>query len=397
MVQITGRLSERLYRVLLPETKKAVTALDTWAALGTLAGMVRTENQDRLLGGEFTSIDGRVFRMIAISDGMGGLRHGQEAAALTLSSFLWYLTSFNGPMRERLIKAAHFANSQVEKDLKGESGATLSAVVVMDKSHVLTINVGDSRIYGYDDDGGLTQLSTDDTLAGLANQGIVVDSHHNANALLQHIGMGDGLEPHVEELYSDQVYNFFILTTDGVHWVGNKLISLIAENAADHIQLTRRLLSLAEMTGAHDNASLATISAGSWSADSSSTHGDTIDMEIWTPQARTILMSDRHSSLPPIGAPVDVPKGLASQTPVGSAFSEPATGPTAQAGEVSPPTKADEYRFVDGSKPLPAPRTPSKRARKSSKGKGVKNEQDRSPVGRQELFIEFESRNSDND
>ncbi len=375
MSQKPGRLSERLYRVLIPETKKAVATLENWAALGTLAGMVRPQNQDRLLGGQFTSIDGRMFRMIALSDGMGGLRNGQEAAALTLASFLWFLTSSNGPMDERLQNAAHYANKQVYQAYGQTSGATLSAVVITANGQAIAVNIGDSRVYGYDDQGGLVQISSDDTLAGLASQGIGVDSRHNSNALLQHIGMGEGLEPHVFSMHDLDVFRTFLLTTDGIHWVGNRMIELIAENAADHVQLTRRLLNLAEMTGAHDNASIATISSEAWPVPDSQSSDDTIDMELWTPQARTVLMSERRAS----------PQERADNTP--KSVSDPTEGSTS----------ASEYRYPDPSRPLPSPKATSKRVRRGSRPKSKSSEQDALPIPRAELFVDFEPRGKDDD
>lgn len=391
MVRASGRLSERIYRVLIPETKKAVTTLGEWAALGTLAGTVRPQNQDRLVGGQFTSIDGRLFRMIALSDGMGGLRYGQEAASLTLASFLWFLTSFNGPMLSRLYNAANFANEQVAERFRGQSGATLSAVVVTADGDVFTLNVGDSRIYGYDDDAGLVQLSTDDTLAGLAQQGIFVDEKHNSNALLQHIGMGDGLEPHADKVEVEDLYKYYLLTTDGIHWVGNKLLSLIAENALDHTQLTRRLLALAEMTGAHDNASLAAMSSTSPPPEIGDPGDDMIDMELWTPEVRTVLISDRRASL---HLPSSPSKSDLKES--GEAAEKTSGSDAVIQGDLST-AKPDEYRFVDPAKPLPPPRQGTKSSKRAPRKRSKKDGQGGAPLERPELFVEFESRRPDSD
>jgi len=290
----SSRFAQKLFNVLLPETKRAVAIVDEWAVLGTLAGPVRSENQDRMVAGQFTATDSRTFRLVALSDGMGGLSHGQEAASLTLSSFLWCLTSTNGDMTTRIERAARYANRSVYEEFRGKSGATLSAVVVTDQGFPSAVNIGDSRIYGYSQRSrSLRQLSVDDTLAGLAEMGASVDARHNAGALLQYIGMGDELDPNV---LSPQVLfgqDYILLSTDGVHWIGNKLLELIVQNAADHVQLARRLLQLAEMAGAHDNATLGILAPEALPLPALNGERHTLDVELWTPGGKTILIVDQ--------------------------------------------------------------------------------------------------------
>lgn len=404
MIDQAGRLAERLYRVFLPETKKAVYAVDDWAALGTLAGSVRPQNQDRLFGGQFSSIDGKVFRLVALSDGMGGLKNGQEAAALTLASLLWYMTSSNGQIDRRLQEATNYANEQVTRQFDGEAGATLSAVVVTSTGDICAVNVGDSRIYGYRKVGGLRQISVDDTLAGLADKGMKIDVRHNPTALLQHVGMGVGLEPHIFKHFDGEGgFDYFLLTSDGVHWVGHQFLSLIADNADDSTQLTRRLLSLAEMTGAHDNASLGTIRPLRFAESVNSVPEDVIDMELWTPQARTLLMSERRNSgrvaqgraatsTPPPPVP---PAGDLLRDPL-----DPTSEPAAQAREAP---RAEDYRFApQGSSAVPKQevspeRATKRRPTKNARQRGKKKSPDRLLVERPELFIEFGARSERDD
>ncbi|MGZ8285516.1 MAG: PP2C family protein-serine/threonine phosphatase [Allosphingosinicella sp.] len=292
-----SRFAERLFSAIVPETKRALTSVEDWAALGTYAGNVRLENQDRMLAGQFTAADSQAFRIVALSDGMGGLSHGQEAASLTLSEFLWSLTSLNGDILSRLKRAAFHANDAVFSEFRGKSGATLSAVVLTESGQAAGVNVGDSRVYGLEHNSrALEQLSTDDTLAGLAEGGAMIDRRHNSAALLQYVGMGDELDPHVLLPTAFLNKEFIVLSTDGVHWVGNKLLELIVQNAGDHTQCVRRLLQLAEMTGAKDNATLAVINhlAGGHLAlhDSSAD----IEVELWTPGGKTVLLLETKFS-----------------------------------------------------------------------------------------------------
>lgn len=297
MARRDSRFAERLFSAIVPETKRALTSVEDWAALGTYAGNVRLENQDRMLAGQFTAADSQAFRIVALSDGMGGLSHGQEAASLTLSEFLWSLTSLNGDILSRLKRAALHANDVVFSEFRGKSGATLSAVVLTESGQAAGVNVGDSRVYGLEHNSrALKQLSTDDTLAGLAEGGAMIDRRHNSAALLQYVGMGDELDPHVLLPTAFLNKEFIVLSTDGVHWVGNKLLELIVQSAGDHIQCVRRLLQLAEMTGAKDNATLAVINhfAGAHLAF----HASSVDIEVelWTPGGKTILLLETKFS-----------------------------------------------------------------------------------------------------
>jgi serine/threonine protein phosphatase PrpC len=300
MTRPSNRLGQKLLEAILPESKRAFQQAEDWAVLGTLTGPVRTENQDRVLAARFSANESRSFRMIAVSDGMGGLPFGQEAASLTLSAFLSSLCTTEGQLEDRLMMAARHANAAVYSEFSGQSGATLSAVVETKSGAVAGVNVGDSRIYGLNtQDRSLSQLSVDDTLAGLAQGGAAIDVRHNASALLQHIGIGDEIEPNILTREAFLGASLLILTSDGIHWIGNSVLSLAALNAAEYVQLARRLLQLSEILGAHDNSSVAIMAPTSSRHESSRSSNGTFDLNFWTPEGKATFFLEYFRAIDP--------------------------------------------------------------------------------------------------
>ncbi|MBK8162010.1 MAG: hypothetical protein IPK65_02315 [Gammaproteobacteria bacterium] len=98
----------------------------------------------------------------------------------------------------------------------------------------------------------------DDTIAG--QLGKTSDVSLDQSSLLQFIGMGDDLEPHIGEIYGVS-NDLFVLTTDGVHylaptpgWMGQ-----IVANAPDAGICAKRLVDLSKWCGGYDNSTVAVI------------------------------------------------------------------------------------------------------------------------------------------
>jgi len=62
---------------------------------------------------------------------------------------------------------------------------------------VIGVNVGDSRIYGISASKQTTQLTLDDTLAGYLGRRESKGANISEKGLVQFVGMGDGIEPHI--------------------------------------------------------------------------------------------------------------------------------------------------------------------------------------------------------
>jgi PPM family protein phosphatase len=245
------RLQRRLARFFadVPTTKSTNGDASFW--LGTSIGSVRSQNQDRVAVVSASYGDGsnRNFVLSILADGMGGLIKGDEAATLAVSVFLTrMLRNTRPPARNRIVEAAQEANLAVYNLLRGKGGTTLSAVYASGEGSI-GLNVGDSRIYGIDPNQGPVQLSKDDTLAGYLGSAA---KGENRNHLVQYVGMGENLEPHIVEI--PRRYTTLILSTDGVHGVPANILNDVVLGSDSYQAMVRRLLSLNEILGGRDNA-----------------------------------------------------------------------------------------------------------------------------------------------
>lgn len=245
-------LNDRLVRWLSRPTKErginTVTGMPV--TLHTDVGLVRNENQDRVAVMRATTTSAKPFVVIALVDGMGGMTNGAECATRTLSAFFNALIRFRQKLpQERLELAANIANMTVYEFSKGRGGATLSALFV-DNNQALILNVGDSRIYATtveDNVAKVIRLTVDDSLEE------AVGGH--GKELLQFIGMGDGLVPHVSVV--PQTAKRILITSDGIHFIRHESLCDVLLNTQGSTQVAEQLGALAMWRGAPDNASLA--------------------------------------------------------------------------------------------------------------------------------------------
>lgn len=258
-----ARLTAWFMRRTAPNAVRRIAPLN--AAVASDVGVAREENQDRVAIVRSTDRAGGPVIIAALADGIGGMRQGSECAAMALAHFLDCVISEAQHSKEPadwLRKGALRANRAVHARFAGQGGSTLAAIVMAKGHRPIWLSVGDSRVY-HAADGKLTQLSKDDTLEGqlgkLPNGGRRPD-------LLQFIGLGDGLEPHVESTPWD-LTGTLLLTTDGVHFVDSDHLGRLAEFAPDLGQCARRFTETARWLGGPDNASVAAIAVDALTAD----------------------------------------------------------------------------------------------------------------------------------
>jgi protein phosphatase len=164
-----------------------------------------------------------------VSDGMGGLSHGQQASSSAVRAFL---TSYEQKSREETIPAALYRSFQaafgVVEDLNrsaaGQGGATLVAAVAH-VDQLYWISAGDSHLYLIRK-GRLVQLNRDHTYGERLLDQVMIDrvslgdaiSHPEREHLTSYLGMAGtpevdcNIRPFQLEL-DDQV----VLCTDGVY------------------------------------------------------------------------------------------------------------------------------------------------------------------------------------
>lgn len=253
---------------------------DLQVAVTSDIGLVREENQDRVAAMRFQDADGSTLVVVALGDGMGGMRDGAACAAMTLAKFFSdFAMSRGSDYGGRLLHAVRAANDTVHMRYRGGGGATLSAVLVGEFGKVFAVNVGDSRIYRV----GrrlLRQITIDDTLAGqLSHRG---EGLHRSNELLQFVGIGPEIEPHVFETEGAFGESGLLLTSDGVHFLPRESMEAVLSHAPEPALGMKRLVDLAKWCGGHDNASAALITALPPSSSGERSE-DSVSVDVWDP------------------------------------------------------------------------------------------------------------------
>jgi len=211
-------------------------------------GLIRSENQDRVAALYTGKKSINPLLVIAVADGMGGMRDGGGCANLALSSFFYSIIQHrNLEIQARANKAIEEANSQVFELYQGGGGSTLTAVLMDAKGTKIIVHLGDTRIYTFGPDSKVERHTTDDSLAEAVGG--------TGRELLQFVGMGESMQPKISEL--TQQSGFCAITTDGIHGLEEKTLRRILENSASIEQASRRLNSVANWCGGVDNSTSA--------------------------------------------------------------------------------------------------------------------------------------------
>lgn len=257
--QIQNQLIAWLMRRTAPAGIRRVAPLS--AAVASDIGNVREENQDRVAIARGIDRQGQDYAVVAVADGIGGMRDGTTCAAMALGTFLAsvYQHGLSGSSSsvDWIQRSVNAANQAVFASFRGDGGSTLVAVLVRSGQPACWLSVGDSRVYSSSGN-VLKQVSVDDTIAG--QLGKDPETAFEQSKLLQFIGMGGGLEPHFA-VFSGEPVDAVLLTTDGVHYLASSLgwLGQIVGNAPDPGICVKRLVDLAKWCGGHDNATAAMI------------------------------------------------------------------------------------------------------------------------------------------
>lgn len=249
---------EFLSRLLNSKYEKSVDYLrDYSVSLGSSIGNVRQSNEDRI---SFSKLTIKKYRkniyVLVLCDGMGGMKSGDLAASITVSSILSYLliNYDEDDVSKSLTDAANYANKMVYSRLGGEGGSTLSLLLYSNLSEYYYLNVGDSRIYSAFKSAGLIQLTEDDDLKNLlAKENLNVNEDVlRRNGLTKFIGMDVDLD--VKPITAEAKGSVLLLS-DGAHRVGQKLMAVIYSYSENISEFVHRVITLSEWMGGVDNAS----------------------------------------------------------------------------------------------------------------------------------------------
>ncbi len=302
-----SRLTAWFMRKTLSSGVRRVATLS--AAIASDIGSVRKENQDRVAITQGQDFSGHSFILAALSDGIGGMKNGAECAATALGGFFSAFlekSQLDGEPDQWLSSAAFKSNSAVHDKFNGSGGATLAAILIRGNGSAHWLNIGDSRVY-HSDGTKLTQISVDDTISGQLGQ--QSDANMGQSQLLQFIGMGKQLEPHVSR-FDAGLQGSVLLTSDGIHFLDSVWLGQIVGHSPDHGICARRLTEIAKWCGGPDNASVAMISLDV--AVDTPVHQKNYGYDIWDPfgelQIQIIVDSDRRMPTVP-----NVPESTASK------------------------------------------------------------------------------------
>jgi serine/threonine protein phosphatase PrpC len=239
-----------------PTRAGATNEANSLGALATTTGNVRTENQDRAVIAKFngTTME-ETFIVAALADGIGGLKDGGLCASLSLAVFLSEMVKQSQrPLPVRVINSVLEANNYIFRTFQEKSGSTLSLAAMGSTNLTLVANVGDSRVYKrvrY----GIVQVTTDDTIGSqLSLLGPPQSTNEQiARQLTQYIGMRS-IDVNPRPIFGAQ--SGLVLTSDGIHGLGEKIQNEIVSTAPNDVEIVRRLTTVAKWCTGSDNATI---------------------------------------------------------------------------------------------------------------------------------------------
>lgn len=255
------------------------------AFLGTLQGR-RPQNQDRVALACYYDPCAKLTTFLAIvADGMGGMQHGSEAAAIAVATILDFCHSSAEKLcAQHLIEeATQAANHEVYTRFHGTGGAAI-VLLLWSAEAAFIAHVGDCRAYGVSEQRRVSRLTSDHTLnAQVAayyekqSEDVTVSPHPKGDSLLQFVGMRGRPSIDLERLSPD--INLVILTSDGVHGpLDTSLIQFVVRNSSSTKLIGERLLQMAEYTGPNDNASVLCVQPRAAKA-----HAENLILQVWVP------------------------------------------------------------------------------------------------------------------
>lgn len=272
--------------------------------LATTIGSVRKENQDRVVALIYRSSKvERSFFATVICDGMGGMRDGAECANIALSSFVDnLLVSSKADFVSKIREAILHANKEVSKLYYGNGGSTLSVLLLTGENKWYAANVGDTRLYRVRIDQKKTrkilQISIDDSIQAQLEKMDVFSSRSDigedfSNSLAQYVGMNEQIDPHVVRLEGVSVNDKFVIASDGLYTVGEKIIDKIIDSSPTLAKASFRLLELSNWVGGEDNATISIVDAHI--NDNESMFIGRAGVELWKATSQKSIIFDETS------------------------------------------------------------------------------------------------------
>ena len=225
------------------------------AAAATDQGLGRSNNEDSIFAGN---------RLFVVADGMGGLPAGELASDILVQALAVVddMPDTDEPLQD-LLAALRTANERIEAAIADDGardgmGTTVTALLLSGDA-VAALNVGDSRCYLVRD-GGLTQLTRDDTyVQALVDQGVLTPDdarRHPQRALVTQAVQGGDFQP-TGRMVPIRAGDRFLLCSDGLSdYVTDEVIGETLRSVTDRVKCADELIRRTLQAGAPDNVSV---------------------------------------------------------------------------------------------------------------------------------------------
>jgi serine/threonine protein phosphatase PrpC len=223
-------------------------------------GLVRAINEDSFLAAP---------PIFIVADGMGGHAFGDRASQTAAGVLRNELTA-ELPLRPAAVLAAlQEANLRVQQIGEEEfAGTTLAGLALVRDSddarpHWMAFNVGDSRIYQWND-GVLVQLSVDHSaVQELVDDGLITaaeaTTHPDRNIVTRAIGVSDRVEPDIWFLPAGGRQSFLICSDGLTKELDDADIAAILATTDNLTSPADRLVAAALAAGGADNVTVVVI------------------------------------------------------------------------------------------------------------------------------------------
>jgi protein phosphatase len=301
-------------------------ALHDFAAL-TNVGMQRKHNQDNMLVLEKASL-------IAVADGMGGLRDGEVASATAMSvvesaqtpliQLAQTVDSGTGSdgriqLARTLDVLAHLASEKIQEVTGGtQSGTTMVAGMVAN-DHFLITHVGDSRAYLYRS-GTLRCLTEDHSVAASQLRAGTISQEEHDNSPYQHmlyqaLGTAGSVDPDILDVHLADG-DILLLCSDGLTGpVKEPEILKLLSDTSDLNETASKLIATANDNGGPDNITVVLARASAINcADTVDSYDAAIKkceaLNALTPNQFLVLSLYLDTLIIPEGDPIDTNRGL---------------------------------------------------------------------------------------
>lgn len=230
-------------------------------------GLKREKNQD-----SYCTIENKNGDFLAlVCDGIGGGKAGDVASGEAVKYFLNDFKDNDGfksldEAKDYLIKCINFCNDEIYKlSIKYKEysgmGTTLTGLLITDKG-ILSINIGDSRVYGFADNKEI-RLTVDHTLVNdmIAKGEITYEeslTHPRRHYLVRALGVWESVEADIHKVKNLDSY---LICSDGLYnYIDPSLLKEIMINSSmTSEEKAKALLKNSLLNGGYDNITIIVI------------------------------------------------------------------------------------------------------------------------------------------